>query len=177
MKTARTMTLRRLAMAHGSQCATRSARLMALALAVTVNVGVVAQADPPAASSDALYRKMLVGTWKGQNFGEQVLTNNSDGTAHLTVTLNRLAALRYGRSLVLRLTWTVERGIVRHKVTGGSPPEKVARLINDFGDSQEYRLSEVREAHFLLSDPDDASSQHRWESMRQADGHSSAQPD
>lgn len=162
-------------MAHGRQSTTRAGGLTALAVLAACVCTDVLRADPPPASTDALYRRMLVGTWKGRNFGEQVLTNNSDGTARLAVTLNRLAALRYGRSLELQLTWTVERGIVRHKVTGGSPPEKVARLINDFGDSLEYRVMEIREAHFLLSDPDDASSQHRWESLRPAAGHSSAQ--
>lgn len=175
MKAARTMTLGNTAMTHGSRRTTRTARRIGLALVVTASIGSVGRCDPPAAPTDALYRQMLVGTWRGQNFGEQVLTNNSDGTARLAVTLNRLAALRYGRNLELQLTWTVERGIVRHKVTGGSPPEKVARLINDFGDSLEYRVLEIRPAHFLLSDPDDASSQHRWESLRQAGARSSAQ--
>jgi hypothetical protein len=153
----------------------RAVTLSALAALAASLITDQLRADPSPSSTDARYSRMLVGTWKGQNFGEQVLTNYSDGTARLAVTLNRLAALRYGRNLELQLTWTVERGIMRHKVTGGSPPEKVARLINDFGDCLEYRVMEIREAHFLLSDPDDASSQHRWESLRPAGGHSSAQ--
>lgn len=172
MKAALTTNLGRPDMAQGRFPRSGTARWLAcLSTAMIVNA---VRAEPPAASTDAAYRRMLVGTWKARNFGEQVLTNKSDGTARLAVTLNRLAALRYGRSLELQLTWTVEQGIVRHKVTGGTPPEKVARLISDFGDSLEYRLMEVREAHFLLSDPNDATSQHRWESLRQPAAHSSA---
>ena len=126
----------------------------------------VCLADPPA-GSDAWYRQHLVGSWKGNNFGEQTLTNYSDGTARLDVTLNRLAALRYGRTLELQLTWKVQNGIVRHKVTGGSPPEKVARLISDFGDSLEYRIVDLRDSRLVLSDLDDNQSRRQWEAAPQ----------
>ena len=139
----------------------RIARLLLLTVSLTAVHG-VCLADPPA-RSDAWYRQQLVGSWKGNNFGQQTLTNHSDGTARLDVALNRLAALRYGRNLQLQLTWTVEKGIVRHKVTGGSPPEKVARLIHDFGDSLEYRIVDIRDSRLLLSDLDDNESRRQWD--------------
>jgi hypothetical protein len=126
----------------------------------------VCRADPPA-RSDAWYRQHLVGSWKANHFGEQTLTNYSDGTARLDVSLNRLAALRYGRSLELQLTWTVEKGIVRHKVMGGTPPSKVARLINDFGDCLEFRVVDIRESHLVLMDLDDDQSRKQWEAAPQ----------
>lgn len=143
----------------------RTARILLLTATMAAVHG-VCLADPPT-RSDGWYRQHLVGTWKGNNFGEQTLTNYSDGTARLDVTLNRLAALRYGRSLALQLTWTVEKGIVRHKVTGGSPAEKVARLINDFGDNLEYRIVDIRDSHMVLSDPNDTQSRKQWEAAPQ----------
>jgi hypothetical protein len=164
MKTARDSELDQATKSHGGEIM-RTARLLLLTASLAAVHG-VCLADPPA-RSDAWYRQRLVGSWKGSNFGEQTLTNHADGTARLDVVLNRLAALRYGRSLQLQLTWTVEKGIVRHKVTGGSPPEKVARLINDFGDSLEYRIVDVRDSHLLLSELDNDESRKQWDAAPQ----------
>jgi hypothetical protein len=160
MKTAHNAKLEQAMNSHGGGIMT-TARKLFLTVSLTALPG-LCLADPPA-KSDACYRQQLVGSWKGNNFGEQMLTNHADGTARLDVSLNRLAALRYGRNLHLQLTWTVEKGIVRHKVTGGSPPEKVARLINDFGDSLEYRIIEIREDFLLLSEVDDDESRRQWD--------------
>jgi hypothetical protein len=164
MNTARSTKLEQATNSHGGETM-RTARTLLLTAILAALHG-VCLADPPA-RSDAWYRQHLVGSWKGNNFGEQTLTNYSDGTARLDVALNRLAALRYGRNLELQLTWTVEKGILRHKVTGGSPPEKVARLINDFGDSLEYRIVDVRDSHLLLSDLDDDESRKQWDAVPQ----------
>ena len=164
MKTAHHAKLEQAMNSHGGGIM-RTARWLLLAATLTALPG-LCRADPPA-KSDAWYRQHLVGSWKGNNFGEQTLTNLPDGTARLDVVLNRLAALRYGRNLQLQLTWTVEKGIVRHKVTGGSPPEKVARLINDFGDSLEYRIIDIRDTHLLLSDLDEDQTRRQWDAAPQ----------
>lgn len=113
------------------------------------------------AKDEALQRK-LVGTWTTRSFGTQELTNYSNGTARLDVTLNRLAALRYGRSLTLDLVWTVKKGVMTHSIKGGSPPEKVQRLVNDWGKKLEYRVIRVTNSHMLLVKPDD-DEQSRWD--------------
>ncbi len=164
MYTARNSRLERVTSSHGGETM-RSVRILMLTASLVAVHG-ICLADPPV-RPDAWYRQRLVGSWKGNNFGEQTLTNRADGTARLDVVLNRLAALRYGRNLQLELTWTVEKGIVRHKVTGGSPPEKVARLINDFGDSLQYRIVDVRESQLLLSDLDDDQSRKQWNAVPQ----------
>jgi hypothetical protein len=71
--------------------------------------------------------------------------------------------LRYGKSLQLDLEWTVEGGVLRHKVVGGSPPEKVARLVRDWGTTLEYEIVEVTDSHMLLEKPDEDDEQTRWE--------------
>jgi len=111
---------------------------------------------------DKTLQKQLVGTWTTKAFGTQELTNFSDGTARLDVTLSRLASLRYGKSLTLDLVWTVENGVMRHEVKGGSPPDKVARLTKDWGNTLEYEVIEVSDTHILLEKPNE-DSQSRWD--------------
>jgi hypothetical protein len=117
----------------------------------------------PSARPDAWFRQKLVGSWTTREFGQQTLTNFSDGTARLDVKLNRLPALRYGKTLQLDLEWTVSGGVLRHKVVGGSPPEKVARLVRDWGSTLEYEIVEVTDSHMLLEKPDDEEEQTRWD--------------
>lgn len=117
----------------------------------------------PPVDRDSWLRQRLVGTWTTKAFGTQELTNFSDGTARLDVTLNRLGALRYGKSLRLDLEWTVKDGVMRHTVKGGSPPEKVARLVHDWGSTLEYEIIEVTETHMLLEKPNDEDNQTRWD--------------
>lgn len=139
----------------------RNSRFAALTLAF-VAVACVCSAAP-SHRPDEWFRQRLVGTWTCKVFGTQKLTNYSDGTARLDVTLNRLGALRYGKSLQLDLEWTVEGGVLRHTVVGGSPPEKVARLVRDWGKTLEYEIVEVTDSHMLLEKPDDADKQTRWD--------------
>lgn len=157
------MTTRRFAARNltNSWTVKQAGRLTVCTLAVLA-VACIAPASP-SQQPDEWFRQRLVGTWTCKVFGEQKLTNFSDGTAKLDVSLNRLAALRYGRSLQLDLEWTVEGGVLRHEVIGGSPPEKVARLVKDWGKTLEYEIVEVTDSHMLLEKPDEEEEQTRWD--------------
>lgn len=133
-----------------------------LAAATLLLVGTCLSSAAEPSNRDSVLRQRLVGTWTTRAFGTQELTNFSDGTARLDVTLNRLGALRYGKSLTLELTWTVRNGVMTHTVKGGSPPEKVARLVNDWGKTLEYEVIEVTDTHMLLEKPND-DDQSRWD--------------
>ena len=142
--------------------AMRHSRFAVLSLGLAAAACVCSAA--PSTQPDEWFRQHLVGSWTCQVFGTQTLTNFSDGTAKLDVTLNRLGALRYGKSLQLDLEWTVEGGVLKHTVVGGSPPEKVARLVHDWGKTLEYEIVEVTDSHMLLEKPDEDDEQTRWES-------------
>jgi hypothetical protein len=159
MKTA-ISTARKLAMAIRKSLLNKSTRGMAAAIIVTL--GTTLCTGGSTSEGDASLKTRLVGTWTTKSFGTQELTNFSDGTARLDVTLNRLGALRYGKSLRLDLVWTVQNGVMRHTVKGGSPPEKVARLVKDWGKTLEYEVIEVTETHILLEKPDE-DDQSRWD--------------
>lgn len=133
-----------------------------LAAAVILALGATLCTGNSTSEGDIQLKEKLVGTWTTQSFGTQELTNFSDGTARLDVTLNRLASLRYGKSLRLDLVWTVQNGVMRHTVKGGSPPEKVARIVKDWGSTLEYEVIEVAETHILLEKPND-DDRSRWD--------------
>lgn len=133
-----------------------------LAAAVVFALGATLCAGSSTSEGDTRLKEKLVGTWTTQSFGTQELTNFSDGTARLDVTLSRLASLRYGKSLRLDLVWTVQNGVMRHTVKGGSPPEKVARIVKDWGSTLEYEVIEVKETHILLEKPNE-DDQSRWD--------------
>ena len=135
-------------------------RSLTTAAVLLVTVCLCSAGEPSA--RDNAPQAALLGTWTTRSFGTQELTNYSDGTARLDVTLNRLGGLRYGKSLTLDLVWTVENGVMKHTVKGGSPQDKVARLVNDWGSTLEYEIIEVTDTHMLLEKPD-ADDQSRWE--------------
>lgn len=139
----------------------RTSRTLAVATLLLVVGACLCSAGEPS-GRDSMLRQRLIGTWTTKAFGTQELTNYTDGTARLDVTLNRLGALRYGKSLTLELTWTVRNGVMTHTVKGGTPPEKVARLVNDWGKTLEYEVIEVTDTHMVLEKPD-ADDQSRWE--------------
>lgn len=119
--------------------------------------------------ADAALSERLVGTWTTRAWGEQVLTNNPDGTASLDVELNRLAAIRYGREMELELEWTVQEGVLRHRLVSGSPQRYVDRLIHDFGASSDYRIVEVSDSEMVLEEVDNPEKQHVWTAVVQDD--------
>ncbi|MFO1092717.1 MAG: hypothetical protein U0992_05285 [Planctomycetaceae bacterium] len=141
-----------------SAAVTRS--LTAAATVLLISASLCSAGEPSA--RDKGLRKQVLGTWTTKAFGTQELTNYSDGTARLDVTLNRLGSLRYGKSLTLDLVWTIENGVMKHTVKGGSPPEKVARLVRDWGSTLEYQIVEATSSHLLLQKPNEED-QSRWE--------------
>lgn len=128
---------------------------------------VVGASRAATAHADAALAARLVGTWQTRSFGSQTLTNFDDGTASLDVELNRLAAIRYGRQMELQLEWTIENGVLSHRVVGGSPQRYVDRLTNDFGDSTDYVVVGITESELVLTEVDDPDSEHRWEAVRE----------
>lgn len=94
----------------------------------------------------------LQGSWKLERYGERVLTVCDDGTASADVRLNMLGALLYGDRLQLELDWSLEEGVMTQTIRTGTPAEAVGRLINDWGDTKEYRIVEVTDEQLVLDD-------------------------
>lgn len=95
--------------------------------------------DEPA--DNAVARADVIGTWKLEYQGQRVVTMRDDGSAVMRVSLDFFGALLYGESLTLELEWTLEDGILTHRVIRGEPKQNVAKLIRDFGDAVRTALS------------------------------------
>jgi hypothetical protein len=144
-------------------------------VAATVIVVVTAPmslAAPPAGTirtasftrtQDGTLRERLIGTWKTSKFGEQVITHGADGKAVMEMKLNRLAAMLYGKTMTLNMEWSVEGGMVKHHIVSGTPENKVAKLIRDFGDTYSYRVVDVDATEAVLEETDEPEKQTRWE--------------
>ena len=105
----------------------------------------------------------VTGTWKLQRYGTHILTTNPDGTATMQMKMNRLAALSYGKELRLDLRWTMEGGVLKQRVVGGAPASAVAKLLNDYGDTYDYRILERTKDHILVEDLASPGTPIRWE--------------
>ncbi len=114
-------------------------------------------------SQDGTLRERLIGTWKTTKFGEQVITHGADGKAVMEMKLNRLAAMLYGKTMTLNMEWRVEDGMVKHHIVSGTPENKVAKLIRDFGDTYSYRVVDVDATEAVLEESDEPEKQTRWE--------------
>lgn len=142
------------------------------ALAVSTSVALPAQPDGSVrqvsqsrtvGGHDSHLRERLLGKWRTQAFGEEVITNTADGKAVMEVKLNRLGALLYGKALTLHLDWSVENGVMKHRITGGAPEHKVAKLIKNYGDRYSYRIVNVDESEVVLEEIGESDKQQRWE--------------
>lgn len=106
-------------------------------------------------------RADVIGTWKLEYQGQRVVTMRDDGSAVMRVSLDFFGALLYGESLTLELEWTLEDGILTHRVIRGEPKQNVAKLIRDFGDARSYRVVSCGDELVLeaVDSPDDV---YRW---------------
>lgn len=134
-----------------------------MAVACTLLLGLpLIEADAPRAAV-APSSVTVTGTWRLHRYGEHVLTTNPDGTATMQMKMNRLAALSYGKELRLDLRWTMEGGVLKQHVIGGAPASAVAKLIDDYGDTYDYRILEQTADHILVEDLASPGSSIRWE--------------
>ena len=96
-------------------------------------------------------RERVIGTWEAQQYGHQILTTRSDGTATIKMSLTPMAAVLYGRQVTLELLWTLEGKILTQRIIGGAPVRSVEKLIAKFGDTQQFRVLETKRDRLLVA--------------------------
>lgn len=134
-----------------------------LAVACTFLFGLrLMEADAPRVALVAS-SEVVSGTWRIHRYGDHVLTTNPDGTATMQMKLNRLAAMFYGSEMRLDLRWNIEGGLLKQRVVGGFPESAVNKLIEDYGDTHDYRILERAKDHLLVEDVDKPGTAIRWE--------------
>lgn len=138
-----------------------------LAIACTLLFGLrPMEADAPRAALVAS-SEVVSGTWRIRRYGDHVLTTNPDGTATMQMKLNRLAAMFYGSEMRLDLRWHIEGGLLKQRVVGGFPESAVNKLIEDYGDTHDYRILEQAKDHLLVEDVDKPGTTIRWDARGQ----------
>ena len=107
--------------------------------------------------SDESYRRLMLGKWERQLFGERTLTVRADGTATAVFDPSEIWSLVFGNRLTLELDWKVERGYAIYQIRTGSPAMEFERAKKQFGERWNEKILELNEERLLLLDGDGVS--------------------
>jgi len=111
-------------------------------------------ASQPAAGSDALYRKMVLGTWADEYKGKRTMVVRPDGTATMLVELKGLTAILFASKLRFDMVWSIEAGRLKKRTVGGEPAGKVSLILTTMGDRVDEPILELTDKRLLLLDAD-----------------------
>lgn len=105
----------------------------------------------------------VTGRWVLNDGIRRDVTMYPDGTATMDVQLDFFASLLYGAQMSLKLSWSLQDGVLTHTIVSGTPKKNVDRLIRDFGDSRSYKVLKLGESVLELQDFDMAKTVYRWQ--------------
>lgn len=107
-----------------------------------------------AASQDAQFRKLVVGTWQDDYQGKRTVTLREDGTGTMVVELSGLKASLVAPRLTFTMEWSVAAGRLKKHSLGGEPAGKVSMILKTMGDTVDEEILELTEDRLLLLDQD-----------------------
>lgn len=82
----------------------------------------------------------LFGSWTDRFHGTRTFRFHADGTGIMTLELDALGRLLYGRRLEFDLAWTWSDGGLNLKMVGGRPEDKTRSAAAVFGDKFRYMI-------------------------------------
>lgn len=97
----------------------------------------------------------LFGSWTDTFHGRRTFEFHADGTGLMTLELDALGRLLYGRRLEFDLAWTWSEGGLDLKMIGGRPEERTASAAAVFGDKFRYLLLEAGPNQLKIKAADD----------------------
>jgi hypothetical protein len=97
----------------------------------------------------------LFGSWTDRFHGTRTFRFHADGTGIMTLELDALGRLLYGRRLEFDLAWTWSDGGLDLKMVGGRPEEKTQSAAAVFGDKFRYLLLEAGPDQLKIKAADD----------------------
>lgn len=74
-------------------------------------------AQPPA--TDPSLAEVLIGSWQDDFYGKRIFHFRPDGTATMTIELDRVGQVLYGPKLTFFIDWTLKDDVLTMKMTGG----------------------------------------------------------
>lgn len=110
--------------------------------------------------------EQLVGRWLREGKIRRDVVMNPGGTATMTVTLDYLSSLLYGREMQLTLAWDLEDDILTYSIVEGTPKANVDRVIRDFGNSISYRVVKAGPDEIVLKEDDGTDRVQSWKAIR-----------
>lgn len=97
----------------------------------------------------------LFGAWTDAFHGTRTFRFHADGTGVMTLELDTLGRLIYGRRLEFDLAWTWSDGGLDLKMIGGRPEEKTRSAAAVFGDKFRYMILEAGPNQLKIKAADD----------------------
>jgi len=149
--------------------------IVALAVSLALHSGRVQDGGPPTlavggstpgiSSQDEQLRRLAVGTWRDFYQGKRTMTLREDGTATMVVELSGLKARLFTPRLELDIVWSVEKGRLKRRTVGGTPPDKIAFVNKRAGERVAEPIVELTKDRLLLLDKD-GTRKYDWRRLR-----------
>lgn len=124
------------------------------------------EAEVSKTHSAMFHQEQLVGRWLREGKIRRDVVMHPGGTATMTVTLDYLSSLLYGREMQLTLSWNLEDDVLTYSIVDGTPKANVDRVIRDFGDSISYRVVKVSPSEIVLKEDDGTDHVQSWKAIR-----------
>jgi hypothetical protein len=79
-------------------------------------------------------KRLIVGTWRQNYFGERTLSVTADGAAAMAIVPDSVWAFAFGPRIDLAMFWSIKDGHLDYGVNGGTPADKVKMASTTWGD-------------------------------------------
>jgi hypothetical protein len=99
-------------------------------------------------------RRMFLGSWRDDYYGERTMTFANDGTGVMVIKLDSVGQAIYGEKLLFNLAWTIRDGVLEMKFTGGEPKTAVETISKLWGDTHLQAIEVLTETDLHLRSTD-----------------------
>ena len=118
-----------------------------------------------ASEQDQRYRRLAIGTWEDDYQGKRTMTLKKDGTGTMIVDLAGVKAALFASRLTFNMKWSVEKGRLKKRTTGGTPTARVQMILKMMGDRVDEPILELTDKRLLLLDKD-GKTKYDWRRVR-----------
>ncbi len=105
-------------------------------------------AQPPA--TDPSLAEVLIGSWQDDFYGKRIFHFRPDGTATMTIELDRVGQVLYGPKLTFFIDWTLKEDVLTMKMTGGEPKQTATAVAKIFGETSDQRVEGFSDEELIL---------------------------
>lgn len=107
-----------------------------------------AKVQPP--TTEPSLAEVLIGSWQDDFYGKRIFHFRPDGTATMTIELDRVGQVLYGPKLTFFIDWTLKDDLLSMKMTGGEPMQTATAVAKLFGETSEQRVERFSDEELTL---------------------------